>query len=57
MIESRLTKSPKVGVMKPTGGEAGRGRACGATSHHGFLGVEDEVVGRIAEWIKARVKP
>ena len=36
------------------GGDLGNGdQPCNGRSHHGFLGIEPEVVSRIGEWIKA----
>ena len=57
MVANRLTKSPKIGIMKPTGGSAGWDSPCSAMTHHGFLGIEARVVGDIAGWIKARLRP
>ena len=56
-VRDRLVKSPKTDIMIFSGGRSKVSNPCQAMTHHGFLGIEDEVVGRIAEWIKARVKP
>jgi len=57
MIESRLAKSARTAVMKFTGGTSTGYNACSPLSHHGFLGIEDEVIAAIAGWIKARTTP
>jgi pimeloyl-ACP methyl ester carboxylesterase len=36
-----------------TGGGPARGKPCEARHYHGFIGIEDDVVKRIADWIKA----
>ena len=54
MIRDRLKTSAAVEVMIFSGGTPTGFRACGAMSYHGFLGIEDRVVGAIAGWIRAR---
>ncbi|MEQ8165262.1 MAG: alpha/beta hydrolase [Alphaproteobacteria bacterium] len=51
-IAKRLVKAPKVEVMWFTGGRS-PGRECGPKAYHGYLGIEDDVVGRIAGFIAA----
>lgn len=43
----------KVDVLILKGGSAGGGDPCQASSHHGFLGMDSEVVKTIATWLKA----
>jgi len=52
-IADRLTKSPKVETRMFSGGTSSDKRACGAISAHGFLGIEDKVVGAIVDWMVA----
>lgn len=52
LLMSRLDAARSV-LANFSGGED-RGDACAARSHHGFNGIEDEVVGKIAQWIVAR---
>jgi pimeloyl-ACP methyl ester carboxylesterase len=49
---ARLRAAPAKALIAVSGG-ALRSRACGALSPHGYLGIEDEVVGPIVAWIKA----
>jgi pimeloyl-ACP methyl ester carboxylesterase len=51
-IRAGLTNAGKVEVKYVTGGRE-QGDPCKAMSHHGFLGIEDEVVSYIADFIKA----
>ncbi len=48
-----LRNAPKVEQIAFEGGLPARGRFCGAKGPHGFLGIEDEVVRAIGNWIKA----
>ncbi len=51
-LAGKLTKARKVQSVGVSGGQAGDLTApCGSHSHHGFLGIEKETVGRIATWI------
>ena len=52
-IKAALSGSKSAELMIVDGGSSGSGRACGATSHHGFLGIEQKVVDAIAAWIKS----
>lgn len=53
-LKDRFSNSPSVEAVRIDGGDAGDTRAlCGPFSHHGYLGQEDAVVARIADWIKA----
>jgi len=51
-IRSGLTNAGKVEVKYVTGGRE-QSAPCKAMSHHGFLGIEDEVVSYIAAFIEA----
>jgi len=48
-----LKNAAKVEQIAFEGGLATQGRHCGAMGPHGFLGIEDEVVRAISNWIKA----
>lgn len=54
-IANMLTGSPKVKVKLFSGGEKPRSKPCKATSYHGFLGIENQVVDYIAGHIKANL--
>ena len=49
----QLTQAPRVDMLEFDGGSSPRSGPCAALSAHGFLGIEREVVGGIARWIKA----
>jgi hypothetical protein len=49
-----LTGAQRVDVVALSGGtERGDGEPCGPYSAHGFLGMDDEVVGTITRWLQA----
>ena len=52
-LASRFTSSPKVEAEVFTGGDSPKSDPCEALSAHGFLGIEDKVVERIAAFIKS----
>ncbi len=52
-LKQRLTSAKKVDVFAFTGGIS-EGPACGARAHHGYNGIEKEVVGKISEWVLAQ---
>jgi pimeloyl-ACP methyl ester carboxylesterase len=52
-LAKALSKAKKVDVVLLDGGSAPRSEPCQALSQHGFLGIEDQAVGRIAQFIKA----
>jgi len=53
-LKGRFGNAPSVEAIRIDGGDAGDTSAlCGPFAHHGFLGQEEAVVARIAEWIKA----
>ncbi|WP_078120335.1 alpha/beta hydrolase [Thiosocius teredinicola] len=52
-LAGQFTSSPKVETLVVTGGDSPRSDPCKALSAHGFLGVEDEVVDKIATFINA----
>lgn len=49
-LMSRLTTPPRKELLLFDGG-VDQGNPCQARGHHGFNGIEAEVVGRIAQWI------
>lgn len=49
----QLSQVPRVEMLEFDGGDSPRSGPCAALSAHGFLGIEREVVGAIARWIKA----
>ncbi len=50
-IAKSLIKSPKVELVYLAGGIS-PGEDCGGQAHHGFNGIEDEAVGKIAKFIR-----
>jgi hypothetical protein len=54
-IAKGLVKSPKVELLFLNGG-IDQGISCQAQSHHGFNGIEDEAVGKIAGFINQTLK-
>jgi pimeloyl-ACP methyl ester carboxylesterase len=52
-----LTHAPKKELLAFSGGDLSVSDPCEATSYHGFLGLDTEVVTAIASWIKAVVIP
>lgn len=53
-LAKKLTAAPKVETIGVTGGDSGAaGKECKGSSHHGFQGMREEVVKRIADWIKS----
>ena len=52
-LKQRLTAAKNVDVLAFTGGIS-EGPACGARAHHGYNGIEKEVVGKISEWVLAQ---
>lgn len=53
-FKNRLTSSPKAEVKSYTGGIS-TGEACGAKAHHGYNGIETQVVSDIVTWITESV--
>jgi alpha/beta superfamily hydrolase len=51
-LMEKLTNSPRKELITFKGGED-RGDPCGAMAHHGYNGLEKEVVARISQWIQA----
>ncbi len=51
-LEKRLIKARRVGVMWFDGGFP-RGNQCQARHYHGFNGIEDEVIAKMAAWMKS----
>ncbi len=52
-LTKALTKSRKVDVVLLDGGNAPKSEPCQALAQHGFYGIEDRAVARIAQFIKA----
>ena len=52
-LRSRLKRAPKVKVVVLKGGSKPRAGPCKSLSQHGFLGIEAQAVGAIAEFIRA----
>ena len=46
-----LTGAARVDSVALFGGHSGDGEPCGPESHHGFLGMDSEVVGTITTWL------
>jgi dienelactone hydrolase len=55
-LTKALTGASKVEVVLLEGGLPPKSDPCEAMSEHGFLGIEDDAVGRIAAFVKANVK-
>jgi pimeloyl-ACP methyl ester carboxylesterase len=53
-IKQALTHAPDVRIAYVSGGETRSDNACSSRTPHGYLGIEDQVVGIIAAWL-ARV--
>lgn len=52
-LRKKFRSAPVVDTIRIEGGDAGNHASpCGPFSHHGFLGQEDDVVAKIAGWIK-----
>ena len=52
----KLAAAPKKEFVTFKGDGPPKGPPCEAHHYHGFIGIEDEVVARIADWIKANSK-
>lgn len=52
-IKAALTTAPVVDVQVFSGGSWPRSGPCEAFGHHGFVGIEDQVVDAAADWIRA----
>ena len=51
-IVAAMTRSPDARVITVRGGVKRSAKACGSLSSHGYYGIESEVVGAIAQWIR-----
>jgi hypothetical protein len=69
-MKKRIRASPRVDFVEVDGGSSsedahksrkkasGSGpNPCSAGTHHGFIGIEDKVVGSIADWISGKPVP
>jgi hypothetical protein len=52
-LKERLTSAEPAQVELLVGGSPPNSEPCGPMAPHGFLGIEDEAINRIAEFIKA----
>jgi len=57
MLKSKLCGSPKVDFVAVQGGSPPQSGPCQALSYHGFLGLEDQVVQVIADWVAGKSIP
>jgi hypothetical protein len=48
----RFSHAKKKELIAVSGGSPPQSEPCEALSRHGYIGIEDEVVGDIARWIK-----
>jgi hypothetical protein len=51
-LMARFTHAPRTELVAVGGGSTPLSDPCEALSRHGYIGIEDEVVGKIAAWIK-----
>jgi alpha/beta superfamily hydrolase len=51
-LMAAFSRAPRRELIAVSGGDANVSDPCGPISRHGYLGIEDEVVGDIARWIK-----
>ena len=53
-FKALLTAAPRVDIMMLKGGQADKkGEECEAAGHHGFAGLDKEVVQTVTDWLKA----
>jgi dienelactone hydrolase len=52
-LVARFTHTPRKELIAVSGGSPPLSDPCEALSRHGYIGIEDEVVGKIAAWIKS----
>jgi len=48
----RFKRAPRKALIAVSGGDPPQSEPCEALSRHGYLGIEDEVVGDIVRWVK-----
>jgi hypothetical protein len=51
-LMAQFTHAPRKELIAVSGGSTPLSDPCEALSRHGYIGIEDEVVGKIAAWIK-----
>ena len=56
-IFEAIPVSTRKGFVSVSGGDPPRGRACGAMSAHGFLGVEHKTMSAIVDWMNGKTPP
>jgi hypothetical protein len=52
-LMEQFKRAPRKELIAVSGGSSPQGDPCEPMSRHGYIGIEDEVVGDIARWIKA----
>jgi pimeloyl-ACP methyl ester carboxylesterase len=52
-LMAKFTHAPRKELIAVSGGSPPQSDPCEALSRHGYIGIEDEVVGKIAAWIKS----
>jgi len=52
-LMAKFTRAPRKELIAVSGGSPPQSEPCEALSRHGYIGIEDEVVGKIAAWIKS----
>ena len=53
-LRAALTSSPRTEIFLFSGGSSPRSGPCDAFAQHGFLGIEQDVITRIAAWMRGR---
>ena len=51
-LMANFTRAPRKELITVSGGSPPQSEPCEALSRHGYIGIEDEVVGKIVAWIK-----
>ena len=51
-LMAKFTHAPRKELITVSGGSPPQSEPCEALSRHGYIGIEDEVVGNIVAWIK-----
>jgi hypothetical protein len=52
-LMAKFTHAPRKELITVSGGSPPQSEPCEALSRHGYIGIEDEVVGKIVAWIKS----
>lgn len=56
-LKSWISRSPRVDFVEVRGGSHPQSDPCEALSYHGFLGMEDQVVQVITDWLSGKTLP